>query len=86
MLDWPQHYEQLFWRPSDLGEATTYPELASSGREYEQQYFVTFWNSVWVRVVLLLLSGLGFVVAMLRIIGDQFAVATNRCKSRCCGC
>jgi hypothetical protein len=70
-------YEQLFWRPSDLGEATTYPELAPSGREYEQQYLVKFWNRVSVRVVLLLLSGLGFVVAMLRIIGDRFAVATR---------
>jgi 4-amino-4-deoxy-L-arabinose transferase-like glycosyltransferase len=69
-------YNELFWRPPDLGESMTYPEIVPSAREYEQQFLVKVWDATSLRLLFVLFSGLGLGVAVQQIVSRRFTVVT----------
>jgi 4-amino-4-deoxy-L-arabinose transferase-like glycosyltransferase len=66
-------YDEIFWRPPDTNESMTYAELQPSGRAYEKNYLVRFWNVTLARVAFLLLTAMGLVIAILEIVRRRFA-------------
>jgi Dolichyl-phosphate-mannose-protein mannosyltransferase len=69
-------YHEVFWRPANTDETSTYPETLPSAEAYSRRPLARLWDQTWLRLAVLWLATVGFGVSLHTIVYHRFRPRT----------